>query len=99
MTLSLVKNSVLDVLWDMGIDSIRGDTVGGGKGNAYDWNASGASAVYSPSNLDENEYPGEKTRSSSRGMQHRPNSSFELAPSEDRVYVCAWCPVMDAILG
>ncbi len=41
MTLSLVKNPILDVLWDMGIDSIRGDTVGGGKGNAYDWNASG----------------------------------------------------------
>ena len=66
-----------------------------------------ASAVYSqlcendtpPSNLDENEYPGEKTRLSSIGMQHRPNSLFELAPSEDRVYVCAWCPEMDAILG
>ena len=41
MTQSLVKNSVLDVLWGMGIDLICGDTVGVRKGNAYVWNTLG----------------------------------------------------------
>jgi hypothetical protein len=41
MALSLIKNTVLDVLLDMGIDPIRVDVAGGREGKTNGWNAPG----------------------------------------------------------